>query len=357
VNYCYRVIYAILLILAAVSGAAAQDKTVSIIKGAVTDAESKEPLIAASIYFTETTIGTIAGKKGSYTLVVPRPGNYELVVSMVGYEMKKMKMFVQPGREETLNFQLQPKAVNVKTVEVKGVNQSEWKSNLAIFTRKFFGRIGGYRDCEIENKEIINFRWAKDTLIAAADKPVVVINNYLGYRIAFEIRTYRYNTATTAQEFSYKSFFVELKPENDSQKEDWGKNRENTFFGSPVHFLWALKYDRLADEGFKVNFSSDPFMGEAKEYEEIRNSKDIQKGEQFLGEPQYSFSGFVKVSYHKDQVSYILLREPYFTIDSNGIANNHLPFLSVGYWADSGAANMLPSDYLPESIKKIMPVK
>lgn len=351
-NYCYRVIYAILFILAVVSGAMAQDKTVSIIRGTVTDAESREPLIAASIYFTETTIGTIAGEKGKYTLVVPRPGNYELVVSMVGYEMKKMKMFVRAGKEETLNFQLQPKAVNVKTVEVKGFNQSEWRSNLAIFTRKFFGIIGGYRDCEIENKEIINFRWAKDTLIAAADKPVAVINNYLGYKIMFEIKMYRYNTTTTAQEFSYKSFFVDLKPENQSQKEKWGKNREKAFLGSPVHFLWALKYDRLADEGFKINLSSDPFRGEVKEYEEVKSSKDLQKGEQFLDEPLYSFPGFIKVSYLRDKVSYILLRQPYFTIDSNGIADNHLPFLSVGYWADSGAANMLPSNYLPESLKR-----
>lgn len=354
---CYRAIYAIFLMLAVVSGTSAQDKTVSIISGTITDAESKEPLVAASIYFAETTIGTIAREKGKYTLVVPRPGNYELVVSMVGYEMQKLKMFVRAGTEETYSFQLSSKPVNVNTVEVRGYNQSEWKSNLAIFSRKFFGKIGAYRDCVIENKEVINFKWGKDTLIAAANRPVTVINNYLGYKIIFEIRMYRYSTTTTAQEFSYKSFFIELKPENQSQKEEWEKNREKAFLGSPVHFLWALKYDRLADEGFKVNLSSDPFRGEVKEYEEVKRSKDLQTGEQFLGEPQYSFPGFIKVSYRRDQVSYVLLREPFFTIDSNGIADNHLPFLCAGYWADSGVANMLPSDYLPESIKKMMPAR
>lgn len=351
---CCKIIFNILFTLLIVPAAAAQDKALSVITGTVIDSESKAPLAAASIYFAGTTIGTIAHANGKYTLTVQRPGNYELIISMVGYEMQKMKMFIPSGVEETFNFQLSPKPVDVKTVEVRGINQSEWKSNLALFSRKLIGNIGDAGKCEIENKEIINFQWAKDTLIVSADKPVVVINNYLGYKIVFEIKVYRYNTKTTAQEFSFKSFFIELKPKNEEQKEEWNENREKAFFGSPVHFLWALKYDRLSDEGFKVNFSSDPFTGNVREYEEVKSSKDLQEGKQAAGEIHYTFSGFLKICYKNDQVSYILMREPFFTIDSYGIANNHLPFLCTGYWADLGAAIMKPSDYLPGLIKKKM---
>lgn len=348
-----RAALVIVFMMLIVSDAAAQKSTISVIKGTIVDKETKEPLVSASVYFAETTIGTIAQANGYYTLTVSRPGNYELIVSMVGYEMQKIKMFVRKGKEETYNFQLSSKAVNVNAVEIEGENQSEWKRNLAIFSRKLFGYIGKPGDCNIENKEIINFKWAKDTLMAFADKPVIVINNYLGYKISISIRTFRYSTATTEQEFSYHSFFVELKPENEEQKEEWEKNREEAFYGSPVHFLWALKNDRLPDEKFKVNFVSDPFKGNVEIHQEVKDSKDLLKGEQFLDEPVYFFSGYMKILYRNSQVSYIKLKQPFFTIDSNGIADNHLPFLCAGFWADLGMANMLPSDYLPESIRKM----
>ena len=61
----------------------AQDKRE--ISGSIIDKESNEPLIGATIYSILESQGVITGLDGTFTLVVNRRSNYELVVSYTGY--------------------------------------------------------------------------------------------------------------------------------------------------------------------------------------------------------------------------------------------------------------------------------
>lgn len=346
-----RDIYFIVFMLLVVPCTFAQNAEVSVIKGTVTDSKTDEPLVAASVYFTGTTIGTTVQSDGHYTVVVLKPGNYELVISMVGYETRKTKYFIEKGREYVCDFRMEPKSLNMTTIEVEGVDQTEWKENLDLFLPKFLGTLGNPGECTIEKKEYINFKWDGDALQAVTSKPIIIVNDYLGYKVVCEIVKFIYNPTSHYYEYSTNTLFYEMKPKDERQKEKWAGHREEAFFGSPEHFLWALKYGITEAQGYLLY----PFEKDAswsKNMSKVIDPKELKGSEQLLDEPVYSFPGSIKITYKGFDTSYITMMQPYFTIDSNGIADNHLPFSCSGYWSKRGLANLLPHDYLPESITK-----
>ena len=73
----------------------------STVKGTITDADSKEPLVGAAIAIKGTSKGTLADFNGMYTIDVPA-GATTLVVSFVGYATKEIAV----GKETNLDIQL-----------------------------------------------------------------------------------------------------------------------------------------------------------------------------------------------------------------------------------------------------------
>jgi len=329
----------------------AQKRVISIIKGNITDGESKNPLAAASVYFAATTIGVTADKEGKYSLEVFKPGNYELVISMVGYISQKKYMFIEEGLEYALNFELMPKSTDMNPVEIEGENRDEWKNNLKQFTRMFIGVLTPAKYCTIENKELIDFEWKDDSLCASSKQPLEIRNDFLGYKIICEITRYRYSPKKGYQDYAILTRFVELEPKDKDQKLEWENNRELIYMGSPTHLLWSIRYNRIQKEGFELYLADTMRRGVDLSMEEVAESKDLKNPERFPNKDVFSFSNYLKVMY-KGQVSFVKLRYSFFTIDLNGIADNHIPFLCYGYWSNLGLSNMLPRDYYPKSLTK-----
>ena len=71
------------------------------VKGTITDADNKEPLVGAAVAIKGTSKGTLADFNGMYTLDVPASAT-TLVVSFVGYSTKEIAI----GKETTLDIQL-----------------------------------------------------------------------------------------------------------------------------------------------------------------------------------------------------------------------------------------------------------
>ncbi len=346
------VCYLLFLILLSTINAPAQVKPRTLIKGKITDANTGEPLPGASIYFVETTIGTSAKQDGTYTIEADKPGYYQLIVSIVGYEMVKKNYNLETGREYTLDFKLKPKPVNVSAVEITGEDQGEWRRDLKLFTGRFLGKGEAADYCTIENKEMINFKWAGDTLCASSPKPVVVINKFLGYKLICELVKYRYNPYSAYQEYSIYPRFEELTPADSSEKKTWEENREQVFNGSPIHFLWALKHDRLEEENFGIYFAVAPFNRVFYPVMPVTDLNQIKYFTKNDNEISYSFKGYLKVQHGIGHYSFIKMRVPFFSIDDYGIADFHLPFISIGEWAKLGVSELLPRGYIPDSLKK-----
>lgn len=62
--------------------------------GTVNEKKSGEPIVGANVYFNGTTLGTVTDKDGMYVIRNVKPGNYEVIVSCVGYRRLKEEVAV-----------------------------------------------------------------------------------------------------------------------------------------------------------------------------------------------------------------------------------------------------------------------
>jgi len=89
------------------------------IKGTVVDAELKSPLPGANIYVVGTTNGSTTNFDGEYNLFVSE-GSFEIEVSYLGNETKRVSVEIAAGETKTINVELQPQATTLDQVVVTG---------------------------------------------------------------------------------------------------------------------------------------------------------------------------------------------------------------------------------------------
>ncbi|MFC7666916.1 carboxypeptidase-like regulatory domain-containing protein [Hymenobacter humi] len=137
-----------LLLLAAVCGclpARAQVK----LTGQVRDARTQQPLPFASVFLANTTHGTATDSTGHFTLAGFPGGQYEVVVSYVGYELYKKTLDLQ-GSTLLPPIGLQPAAQLSEVVVRPGKNR---RADYEKFIAQFIGTTTFSKQCRIENPE------------------------------------------------------------------------------------------------------------------------------------------------------------------------------------------------------------
>ncbi|MGW8317308.1 MAG: carboxypeptidase-like regulatory domain-containing protein, partial [Bacteroidales bacterium] len=73
--------------------------------GKITDRTSNDPLIAATVTVSGTTIGTVSDFNGDYVLPL-RAGSYTVVISYIGYETREEEVTIQDGQSTELDVSL-----------------------------------------------------------------------------------------------------------------------------------------------------------------------------------------------------------------------------------------------------------
>lgn len=91
------------------------DKTKKTISGHITDSETGEDLLGATIYIDEISSGTVTNTYGFYSIKL-EPGDYTLNVSFIGYEAVTHK--VELIEDITLNIELAPRGEQLEEVEI-----------------------------------------------------------------------------------------------------------------------------------------------------------------------------------------------------------------------------------------------
>src|ERR1700750_1056203 len=109
-------------------------------------------------------------------------------------------------------------------------------------------------NCVIRNKDVIRFRDSKSLhrLDAIALEPLEIENRALGYHITYQLESFSYDFNTHFLIFTGYPFFQEL-PAGSSRKKRWEKAREETYYGSLMHFMRALFRNKIMEEGFDVH--------------------------------------------------------------------------------------------------------
>ena len=123
------------------------------ISGTVTSAGDNVPLAGASVYLNNTTIGTVTSEQGRFDLDV-QPGNYELVVSYIGYKPVSVPLDERSPHEH-LRIALHPSDKRLGEVVVRAT--SHWDEYLLQFKQFFLGKGEHAKACTIQNPKALSF--------------------------------------------------------------------------------------------------------------------------------------------------------------------------------------------------------
>lgn len=221
--------------------------------GNVLAKDSKLPVASASIFLSNTSVGTISKDNGDFVLQPFPEGRFDLVVSMVGYETYSITISSNtiPSKLEIL---LVPKVKELKEVIVASYEKNGWEKWGDFFMENLIGKTPNAEDCKLLNKEVVRFRFnkKKNILYAYADEPLHIENKALGYELMYDLNVFEFNYSTRV--FFYQGFplFTDLDPKKDRIEARWKKNREETYNGSIMHFMRSLYRNTLEDEGFEL---------------------------------------------------------------------------------------------------------
>ncbi len=325
------------------------------ISGKVIDKETNEPIPNAQVYISGTTYGTTTDLKGEYQIKNVPPGIHDLVVSMISFKTEIKAIAMRADKHMEVNFKLGQQPIEMGEIVVESERPENWDRNLRTFKEKFLGTTIYAEDCEIENELRLDFELTEGKLIARADRPLVINNNSLGYKIYCDIIAFVYYIENTETKYTIMTRYVDMETDDPNQKQQWEKNRESAYLGSIRHFLKSMKKGTYKNDGYQVYHAKPAsqrinpiklewFVGEIGEDEQI-----IRDG--FLpGEHVLNFQDFLLVWYDhpnigRRQESYFMLNYYEVNIDEYGYCYEILPFKKTGYWATTGMADMLPKYY------------
>ena len=220
--------------------------------GTIADSATGRPIIGASIFLSNTSIGTSANNNGEFTLNRVPKGQFNLVVSSIGYETFTQSITVQ-NVQQPITIVLSPKANQLMAVVVGTYEKDGWQKWGNIFTENFIGTNGLAMSCTIKNYRTIKFRYSKkrDVLVAFADEPLEIENKALGYAVSYKLEKFLLDRGNQTVFYEGYPFFKQMDGEADKQKR-WKEKRADVYYGSLLHFMRSLYQNKLSEDGYDI---------------------------------------------------------------------------------------------------------
>jgi hypothetical protein len=382
----------------------------STISGKVINLYDKKPIVKASVFLSNTTVGGTTAEDGSYQLTPVKPGQYDMVVSAIGYEtayktVKIDKDLIIPYTELT------PRTVDLKAVVVKP--DLNWQQNYNMFKREIFGESEFAEQCKILNPEVLNLAYDKKSrvLTASSNDYLEVDNKALGYKIKYYLTDFIKDYPAGSLYYQGNVLFSPMQGKP-AQMRKWYRNRREAFLGSSEHYFRSIIRKRLNEEGFKtytlvrkrnparppdsviqaklsairvamlrkgdriamdkndsLNYWSEknrlPKMVEFLNTKPVNIDSIIKRTDQ-TGIYAISYKDVLYIVYTKKKgddsysnrplnapdypTSLINFKEPYAFFDNNGVIANPTSIIYEGKWATNRLAKLLPVDYDPKDV-------
>jgi len=220
------------------------------VTGKVINLYDKKPIEKASVFLSNTTVGSATTDDGSYTLANVKSGQYELIVSAVGYETVTKTIIV--NQQLNIPFvELTPKIISLNAVVVKP--DPDWQQNYDAFKQEFWGSSDYAAQCKILNPNVLNLAFDKKTrvLTATSNDYIEIENKALGYKLKYRLTNFIRNFETGSLYYQGDTFFIPLDGSKSEQKR-WNKNRLNAYLGSSQHYFRSVIGNQLETAGFKT---------------------------------------------------------------------------------------------------------
>ena len=363
------------------------------IDGRIVDKSTSEPLVGVNVFFSKTTWGATTDDNGFYTLTNIPAGQYELVVSMIGYEVEREQMFIKSNERFTLNFRLQSRAILMSEINVTVKTDRVWKKSYDRFRRSFLGTSKNGESCLILNEFVLTFDDNGKYFKAKASQPIRIENPELGYRITYILDDFEIDG--TEVRYAGDHYYESMSSKSKRQLKKWEKNRKKAYNGSLRHLLKTLtdrfdlrftfnedmiiqndnwnsiagrKKDPLVREGFSISMNKKDLFGTSliieEEYKPLRSDTLVFPGATFE-QPLLSFEGRMMVVYMKEspelaymmendspssykQTSYLLLRADSVNYDRDGRYFEPYMIEQQGYSSWERIGDQLPFNYEQE---------
>jgi hypothetical protein len=339
--------------------------------GTVINAETKLPMQGASVFAENTTLGTVTDQDGKFVLALPN-GGYDLIVSYAGFNTKNERISgnaSQAPTELTFELTLKEKLMSDVAIVSNGEVKNGWEKYGKFFLEEFIGKTKNSEQCFIKNPEVIKFYFSKrkNRLKVLATESIIIENNAIGYTIKYDMDSFIHEYNTTVTLYSGFPLFEEKKDTSAAQLQIWKNAREETYYGSILHFMRSLLKKQLDAEGFEIQLLSEENGKEiaikVKDYYAALNFsagdsanpasfypnqwkfgilyKDEVPSQKYLAENSDAPKDFQFSSISFQNKEKLFIENNGFYYDQNDITFNE-------YWAWTKMADALPYDYVVE---------
>jgi hypothetical protein len=336
--------------------------------GLVKDAETGETLPYCNVFLNNTTIATVTDLDGKFTLSGLEPGPIEIGFSFLGYTAETKKVTLKPGGVTTLNLSMKPILTELSDVEIKASRDKSWERDLRKFQNLFMGNDEVAALSSIENPWVVDFAEGdeKNVFLASANLPIEIVNNYLGYKISFDLKEF-YNSPTNYRIVG-AARFIEMEPNSESQKADWEQNRSLVYQKSPMNMFRAMIKGEQEQQGFflygdkpggspSMNMRTDVFANEIGKSVVPYKNPDLITAAGKPGEFLIAMKGRVEIHYQKGYsqvntyvdapypVSWLEVNKGTVRVRDNGMILNPQDLVFSGDMDQKRISTLLPLDY------------
>ena len=354
------------------------------VSGRVVNKNDQKPLADASVFLNNATVGTKTADNGTFTLTNVRPGQYDLVVSIIGFETVHQNIMVNKDLQLP-DIIITPKTIALKEVKIRP--QGDRDKDYQTFKRLFFGTGQFAADCKILNPDLLDFDFDRSTRVftASSSDYLEVENRALGYHIKYFLNNLKNDERSGILYFEGTAAFSELTGKR-SEMRKWQKNRLKVYQGSSMHFLRSAIGNNIETEGFRVlrlirkPDTTKRAIGMNRYKETLVTSPYLTvndfvrpteiRGEYALGYPDCLYVLYAKKWAHitaksatvppPDNPAFLddpltttlIFDSTYSYFDENGIIINPQSVLFEGFWGTSRVAELLPVDYVPGETEK-----
>ncbi|HEX3386637.1 MAG TPA: carboxypeptidase-like regulatory domain-containing protein [Mucilaginibacter sp.] len=370
------------------------------VSGRVINADTEKPVAGVSIFFNNATFGDASAGDGSFRIGNIKSGQYQLVVTAVGYETYVKALLVSDDLKLD-DIHLKQKVIGLKEVKIHANFDRE--KYYEIFKKQLLGSSENAKECKILNPDVLYIDYDDHVLTVNSDQLLEIENKALGYKIKYLLQNFVLDgNEGTLYYFGYVSF--ENLPGSKSAQKRWEKNRLKVYLGSEMHFFRTLMGNQLNDDGFKVlklvrtpikkPYSDSVIRGKIRHYRALsaKNSKmadTMFRWVEMLQLPKYSqklidtpalgpgdmlkrtdqkilfalsnpdclYVMYTKRSDYYDNsifhpykipnhpITIVSFRSDYVLFDINGAVVTPDAALLEGYWGGKRVADSLPVDY------------
>lgn len=370
----------------------------SVLRGKIVDAQTKQPLAAATIFISNSTYQTVSNEDGGFTITTPND-TFDIICSFVGYAPVRLSSDAVADRSKTYTIPMTEEIEKLKNITV--MNRSQRDKYLQIFRDNLIGTTKNARKTKILNLDDVYINLdEKGNLEVTSDTPLQIENPELNYKITFVLEFLRYDFKNAVSHYSGFQTFEDLKPITVKNQKDISKNRFRAYQGSSIHFIKSAYDGTFAAEGYLIRamtYNPNPeYPGEeavkkllaerqTKVYSQwtpipqkhlMTISDTLLTQQQFIrtdnDKKYFHFDNYLYVRYQGEkeehnyivenkkhglnaQVSQLKVRSNAVQLFPDGNLKNASDIIFHGYMGWEKLADMLPYDYQPPENKKSAP--